>query len=203
MMIAAQATPDHATHFANFAQLASDNFFSVLLGSRANQVLEKTFLHPNNENSYDITHFLIENDAIVGMVNGYSYQQKQAMNGKTDQLIRKYAGWQYLQYLALGLYLHNMIRFIGGNLGKDDFYIQMVAIYSDFRGRGHSKTLLSHAHDVARQAGCSRLALDVVDTNTVAISAYEGVGFTVIDKSSTINDGDKDFTTLRMVKDIV
>jgi len=197
-MIPAQATQEHATHFANFAQLASDNLFTELLGGRANHILAELFYQPDNDNSYQFTHFLLDGDDIVGMINGWTATDKHTNNGNNDRLMRRYAGWRYLRYMAIGIYLMDVLEFIGANLSEGDFYIQMVAIYSQYRGRGHSKSLLAHAQELAIAQGCRRLVLDVDSRNTVAISAYRKVGFDVIDESKKRTDDGVRWGMLRM-----
>ncbi len=200
MMLSAQASAEHAHHFANLAQIASDDLYTTLLGNRSKQVLEGTFQEPNNENSYDLTHFLCEGNDIIGMVNGFTSQQKQAIGNRTTSLTMKYAGWRFLQYIALGIYLSEITDFIGNNLEAGDYYIQMVAIYPQYRGQGHSKKLLAHAQNLAQKNNCQRLVLDVHNENTIAIHAYQRVGFTIIDKSKTIHVDGKPLSMFRMAK---
>lgn len=199
-MIAAQPLADHATHFAKLAQIASDDLYTYLLGKRANDILASLFCQPENDNSYQFTHFLKDDGKIAGMVNAWTADEKRVNDRHNDKLMRRYAGWRYLRYLAVGLYLYNIAEFIGSNLSSNDFYIQMVAIYPQFRGRGHSKTLLHHAHELAVSQGCRRLVLDVDERNTVAIAAYSKVGFDVIAESKKITEDGVRWGMLRMAK---
>lgn len=200
MMLSAQASSEHAHHFANLAQIASDDLYTTLLGSRANRVLEGTFQESNNENSYDLTHFLYDGQDVIGMVNGFTRQEKQTIGHRTSSLTMKYAGWRFLQYMALGIYLSEIIDFIGNNLEAGDYYIQMVAIYPQYRGQGHSKKLLAYAQNLAQKNKCQRLVLDVHNENTIAINAYQRVGFTIIDESKTIHVDGKPLSMFRMAK---
>jgi len=199
-MMTAEPTSDHAHHFANLAQIASDNLYIHLLGGRANEILASLFCEPTNDNSYQFTHFLQDGTDIAGMVNGWTADAKQTNDRHNSTLMRRYAGWRYLQYLAVGIYLSEITEFIGTNLHDGDYYIQMVAIYPQYRGQGHSKTLLKHIHDVALSHGCRRLVLDVDERNSVAIGAYHKVGFTVIDQSKKISDDGDRWGMYRMAK---
>lgn len=201
-MIPATPTPDHADHFAGLAQIASDNLYTHLLGKQAHRILAGLFCKPDNDNSYQFTHFLQDSGHIAGMVNGWTTAQKQHNDRYNEQLVRHFAGWRYLQYISVGLYLSEVTEFIGTNLDDHDFYIQMVAIYPEFRGHGHSKKLLNHAHDLAVAQACRRLVLDVDERNSVAIRAYKKMDFTVIDESQKRKDDGIRWGMLRMAKSL-
>ncbi|SEI16171.1 GNAT family N-acetyltransferase [Pseudomonas asplenii] len=52
-----------------------------------------------------------------------------------------------------------------------------VAVLSKFRGLGLSRKMLQKVEDIARQRGCCKLTLEVLEGNTVARAAYEKFGF--------------------------
>lgn len=201
MIISASSTTHHAEHFAKLAQIASDNLYTELLGSKANAILAATFEEPRNNNSFEVTHFLKQGDDIMGMINGYTAEQKLDFGDRSERLILKYGGWRYIRYLVLGLMLHDITGFIGNNLLSDDFYIQMVAIYPAFRGRGYSKLLLNHAQKLAERQDCRQLVLDVDERNHIAIAAYHKVGFKIITESKKILDEGSRWGILRMARE--
>ncbi len=47
----------------------------------------------------------------------------------------------------------------------------------EFRGRGIARALVSKIQDLARERGCCKLTLEVLENNTVAQSLYAKVGF--------------------------
>lgn len=57
------------------------------------------------------------------------------------------------------------------------WYINVVAMMPDARGKGLGAALLTEAEAQARQRGCPGLALIVTATNTGAIHAYERAGY--------------------------
>ena len=201
-MMSAQPNPEHARHFANLAQIASDGFYSQLLGAKANAILASIFQHPNNDNSFAYTTFLMEDNSVAGMLNGFTADQKQVIGNQTEQLILKYATWRFARYIAVGILLHDITNFIVKHLSKKDYYIQMVAIYPQFRGHGYSKTILNHAHEVAESYACNRLVLDVDERNSVAINAYHKFGFQIIDESNKIQFDGEPWGLLRMAKTV-
>ena len=55
--------------------------------------------------------------------------------------------------------------------------IHDLAVAPQFRGRGIAKLLLRKAEAIARQLGCCKLTLEVLEGNTIAQSAYRACGY--------------------------
>lgn len=55
--------------------------------------------------------------------------------------------------------------------------IHDVTVRPEFRGLGLSKKLLASVETIAKEKGCCKLTLEVLSNNTVAMKAYEKVGF--------------------------
>ena len=201
-LIPAQATPDQARHFAQLAQIASDGFFSELLGKRADVALAAMFMQPKNDFSYRYASFLQVDDSPAGMLSAYTAAEARAHSNRTAWLMLRRAGWQSLRFLAVGILLRDLLDFLGSHLEANDFYIAMVAIYPPYRGQGHSKTILRYAQNRALAHGCSRLALDVDERNTIAIRAYQRVGFVQIAQSKKIQQEGERWGLLRLAKPI-
>ena len=83
-----------------------------------------------------------------------------------------------------------LITFVD-RLALDEWYIQMVAVSPDARGRGIGSILLDEAQRRAHETGCVRLALDVDVQNTGAIRLYERLGYAITASSrrATLLDG--------------
>lgn len=201
-LIPAQATPDQARHFAQLAQIASDGFFSELLGKRADAVLAAMFMQTRNDFSYRYASFLQVDDSPAGLLSAYTAAEARAHSNRTAWLMLRCAGWQSLRFLAGGILLRDLLDFLGSHLEANDFYIAMVAIYPPYRGQGHSKTILRYAQNRALAHGCSRLALDVDERNAIAIRAYQRVGFVQIAQSKKIQQEGERWGLLRLVKPI-
>ncbi|REL29299.1 GNAT family N-acetyltransferase [Thalassotalea euphylliae] len=56
--------------------------------------------------------------------------------------------------------------------------IHDMAVNSEFRGLGLSQKLLAAVETLAREKGCSKVTLEVLSGNKVAMNAYEKFGFT-------------------------
>jgi ribosomal protein S18 acetylase RimI-like enzyme len=52
-----------------------------------------------------------------------------------------------------------------------------VVVMNEFRGLGLSQKMLLKVEDIARQRGCCKITLEVLEGNAVAQSAYRKFGF--------------------------
>jgi ribosomal protein S18 acetylase RimI-like enzyme len=71
-----------------------------------------------------------------------------------------------------------------GRLG----YITNIHVVKKYRNRGIGKRLLRFAEDYFRRKGAVKLQLEVVDTNTPAISLYQKNGFKQVVYSQKLDD---------------
>lgn len=55
--------------------------------------------------------------------------------------------------------------------------IHDIVVIPGFRGRGISSLLLQEAEQIARERGCCKLTLEVLEGNQVALNAYSRFGF--------------------------
>lgn len=56
-------------------------------------------------------------------------------------------------------------------------YIGMLAVQSDYRGRGIAKTLVKTAIEKMQRDGCDEITLETEVENIAALNLYEGMGF--------------------------
>ena len=199
-LIKAKPTAEQAAHFARLAQIASDQFFAHLFGSRAQTVLESMFLRRDNDNSFIYTSFVLEDDSIAGMLQAYPAADARRQAARSTRLYLRHAAWQIPRALALGFMLRDLLEFLTSNLDDGDLYIAMLAIYPPYRGRGHSKTLLMQAERLAAARGLTRLALDVDERNRIALAAYRGAGFEQIAQSKKVKLEGESWGLLRLAK---
>ena len=201
-LAAAKPTKEHASHFAQLAQIASDDMFTHLFGARARAVLEEMFPLRDNDGSHVHTTFLLDGEAVAGMLHAYPAAIARQSETRTLWLYLRYAAWQVPRALTVGFLLRDILGFLGGNLADDDFYIAFLAIYPSYRGRGHSKTLLKEAERLAVLQGSSSLTLDVDERNHIARAAYDRVGFKQIAHSKEVALEGERFAVLRLSKPI-
>jgi ribosomal protein S18 acetylase RimI-like enzyme len=55
--------------------------------------------------------------------------------------------------------------------------IHDVAVLPDYRGQGLGTAMLNKVEEIARERGCCKLTLEVLEGNRVARKAYEKLGF--------------------------
>lgn len=55
--------------------------------------------------------------------------------------------------------------------------IHDIVVVDSFRGRGISHKILEKAENLARERGCGKLTLEVLEGNSIAQSAYRSFGF--------------------------
>ncbi len=193
---------DHARHFFQLAQMASDDLFAPLFGARSAAVLESMFLAADNDFSHLNTRFLLADEEIAGLLHAYPARYAKANSQRTLWLMLRYARLEIFRFFMLAFALRDIFAFMDDRLESDDLYIAMLAIYPEFRGRGFSKALLTQAHQLALERSCSRLALDVDKRNTIARAAYRSAGFTPVAESKDVKLNGESLQLLRMVKPV-
>ena len=201
-LVPAQPAAEQAAHFARLAQIAGDEIFTHFFGSRAETVLASMFRRRENDNSHAHTAFLLEEDAIAGMLQAYTASDARQQAPRTLWLYLRYAAWQLPRALVLGFMLRDILDFLNRDLDDEDFYIVFLALYPPYRGQGHSKTLLREAERRAVLRGCRRLILDVDERNHVALAAYSRVGFEQIAQSKKVELAGERIGLLRLAKPV-
>lgn len=68
----------------------------------------------------------------------------------------------------------------------ESFYINMLAAYPQFRGRGIGSALMAQSDGLAIEAGCELITLGVFETNTAALRFYRRLGFELIESRSMV-----------------
>jgi GNAT superfamily N-acetyltransferase len=71
-------------------------------------------------------------------------------------------------------------RVVGGLVGHsnwDWFYVEIVSVHDELRGRGFGRMLMERAEGVARDRGCVGIWVDTISFQAPAF--YEGLGYEV------------------------
>ena len=74
------------------------------------------------------------------------------------------------------------------NLAPGSWYLNVLATYPAFRGRGLGSALLAKAEEVTRAAGRSTISLIAEDTHQDALRLYRAKGFTEIARRPIVKD---------------
>lgn len=67
-------------------------------------------------------------------------------------------------------------------LVPDSFYINMLAVYPEFRGNGIGSKMLSIIDRIAQQAKSTLISIEVFDFNPGALKLYQREGFEIIEQ---------------------
>jgi ribosomal protein S18 acetylase RimI-like enzyme len=69
------------------------------------------------------------------------------------------------------------------------WYVNVLAAYPEFRGRGYGRTLLALAEDLARETFRRGMSIIVADTNVAARRLYERCGYREVASRRMVKDG--------------
>lgn len=181
VVVLRRATPTLADGMA-FAQLvdtASDGLYRTMIGPARDRVIAAAFKRPGHDLSYEHVVFAEHGDRVVGMAAAYSGAH---LSQFSTRPFRRAAGWRWPRVLAVAAVASPVLRFID-TVPDDDFYLMAIAIDHDMRGRGLGSALLDDTQCRAELAGCRRMVLDVVETNTLARRLYERRGMIATETS--------------------
>lgn len=73
-------------------------------------------------------------------------------------------------------------------LAPGSWYLNVLATYDAYRGRGCGGALLAHAETLARRCGCASISLITADTHTDARRLYAAKGFTEVARRPVVKD---------------
>ena len=66
------------------------------------------------------------------------------------------------------------------------YYLNMLAAYPQYRNRGLGTLLIEESRQLAIEADCDQLSLEVFDENVAALRLYKRLGFEVIDSREVV-----------------
>lgn len=166
---------DEGLLFAQFLNEASEGFFKAILGNETFEIISEAYVKSNNDFSFENAFFIEYNGEIVGMVSGYTKSEKVGFKRKILSKSTKGSKFRIRMFSVIGRILSHFL----GPRGKDEFYIQAIAISSPMRGKGLGQKLLEHIADKSIERGSKTLSLDVSSKNTKAINSYTIFGMKV------------------------
>ena len=172
---AAKPTMDEGLAFARYLDEAAEGFFRFMLGRHAQDIIATAFLQPDHDLSHQNVTFAEHEDAVVGMVSGYTAKQHRASSRRP---LKEAAGKRNLRMRSVLLLFAALIGIID-SIADEDFYLQAIAVDKELRGAGLGSILMDHLEGRARSSGSTRLALDVSAKNEGARRFYKRRGMTV------------------------
>ena len=75
------------------------------------------------------------------------------------------------------------------NLAPSTWHVNILAVYSEHRGRGHGEQLLALAEDIAREQGLAAVSIIVASGNAGARQLYERRGYAETARRAIVKDG--------------
>ena len=154
---ASNPTFDEGLVFARYLDEAADGFFRFMLGRRAAHIIGKAYTQPDHSYSFQNVIFAERDELILGMVSGFTAEQHCCFS---DQPLKEAAGYRALRMMAVKTLCAPLLRILS-TLADGDFYLLAIAIAKKLRGEGIGSTLIDTIEDRARDAGATRLSLDV------------------------------------------
>ncbi len=158
---AANPTLDEGLAFARYLDEAAEGFFRFMLGRDAGHIIARAFTEPGHDLSYQNVTFAVRDNAIVGMVSGYTTEQHR---WSSRQPLKQAAGRHHVRMRAVLILFAPLMRVID-SIADGDFYLQAIAVDKEFQGDGVGSVLMDALEERARASGSTRLALDVSAKN--------------------------------------
>ncbi len=165
---AAKPTMDEGLAFARYLDEAAEGFFRFMLGRHAQDIIATAFLQPDHDLSHQNVTFAEHEDAVVGMVSGYTAKQHRA---SSRHPLKEAAGKRNLRMRIVLILFAPLMRIID-SIADEDFYLQAIAVDKELRGAGLGSILMDHLEGQACSSGSTRLALDVSAKNEGARRLY-------------------------------
>ena len=140
-IIIREAKPDleEGLVYAQFFDEASEGFFKSMLGIKTYEIIADAFVKSNNEYSFENAMMIEYNSKIVGMVSGYTYTEKEGFKKK---ILSQFPGGAKLRIMMFSVVGNILSRFLGPR-GKEDYYLQSIAVSSQMRGKGLGQRLMN------------------------------------------------------------
>ncbi|MEM7561912.1 MAG: GNAT family N-acetyltransferase [Pseudomonadota bacterium] len=169
------ATLDESLQLAELAQIAGDNipgFFwkdSQKPGQTLNQAGAELLSSENANFSYRNMQTVWVDNRLAAMMLSYRLPAAEDNDENPDD---------FPEFVRPMVILEQCV--------PESFYINMLAAFPEFRGRGAGTALLEASTQLAINAGCNQVTLEVFDNNDGAIKLYQRNGFEIIDQQPMI-----------------
>ncbi|MFC5700546.1 GNAT family N-acetyltransferase [Cohnella faecalis] len=171
-----RATPSDSKEVSELIFLAIQDIAYQLTGEttedRALASLEAYFLKNGNRFSYDKVSVKIADESVAGMILCYEGSEADSLYEPILRHLRRKNGDPDFE--------------IDRETDAGEYYIDALAVFPEYGGRGYARQLLDAAEQCALDSNCSRIALNVEKNNEKAHSLYRKLGYEE-NKTITIN----------------
>ena len=171
------ALPEDASDAAELIFMTGERIFKHLFyqdPAKSIDVIEKLFQLEGNEFTYQNAFIAEVNGKAGGLIHFLDLDEKDVQDRVMGKQIVSVIGlWPTLIRLPRFIQFGKMIPVIEADM----LYIQHLATFDAFRGKGVATDLMTFCEQQAKQRKLSRLALDVVIDNNRAYRVYDYLGF--------------------------
>ncbi|MEJ5228839.1 MAG: GNAT family N-acetyltransferase [Pseudothermotoga sp.] len=161
---------EYVENFIDLVIMTGERFLAATFGKNFRKMLEILYQSSGNLFSHECSVFAVENDVVLGLAHGYSYDYAKKWRLRTGKLILQQTG---LFKLASLLKIDRIL----GKHSPGEFYLSNLAVYPQYRKMGIGKLLLEEIFKIALENRCDRIVLDVESENHVARNLYHKLGF--------------------------
>lgn len=158
--------------FETFPQKAT---FIIGLGSeeRAKKILAKIFSVSGHRLSFDVTHLVIRDGRVIGLITAFEGRRLGKLNRKLYRLLFS----QYRLRGKLALFLRGYPLIFIKETTKDEYFLSNFVVAKKFRGKGLGTQMLAYVEQCAAQTGLGKIGLMVNIENKHAREFYQHHGY--------------------------
>ena len=175
------AIADDAEASTQLIYMTMGSMADYLLGGdddvAAKSIISRLFQRDKNRYSYQYTHLATIFGEVAGLLISYSSTVLKSLNFPMVEsmfAVNELPETMRFFYRSLPLMCIKEVA-------ADEFFINNVAVFPKFQGRGVGEFLMSLANKRAKESGLNKCALTVEIKNSRAVRLYQYLGFQIVD----------------------
>jgi len=154
----------------------ADYLFGADNPTKVVEVISRLFAQPLNRFSYQFTDIVETDDQAAGIMISYPGRTMNRLGlSMGKQLWSIYGARGFVRFVRRALPLAFMRE-----ASADEYFINTLAVFPDFQGKGIGTYLLSYAENKAREMHYNKCALSVEVSNPRARTLYERLGYRIM-----------------------
>ena len=175
------AIEDDANTSTQLIYMTMGSLADYLLGGddegAAKKVISRLFRRQKNRYSHQYTNLAIINGEVAGLLLSYHGKVLKSLNfPMVESMFAVIELPQLLQFFYRSLPLIRIKE-----AAADEYFINNMAIFPEFRGQGIGKFLMNLAQKRAKESGLNKCALTVEIKNSRAVELYQYLGYQIVD----------------------
>lgn len=146
-------------------------------GVAAKSIISRLFRRQKNRYSHQYTHLATIYDEIAGLLISYSGKVLKSLN--FPMVVSMFAVNELPE--TLRFFNRSLPLMCIKEVAADEYFINNVAVFPKFQGRGVGEFLMSLAKKRAKESGLNSCALTVEIENSRAVSWYQHLGYQIVE----------------------